>query len=71
MGKKVKIVVERFDQGITTRWYAPGEETKNLAANGDEHIVIGQDVWSDVCEIMDREQTDKVLVRIEYEAATS
>lgn len=70
MGKKVKIVVERFDQGITTRWYdtnASSADTNSLAVNGNEHIIIGEDVWSDVSEIMDREATDKVVINIEYE----
>lgn len=73
MATKVKIEVERFDEGITTRWYdVSGEEasTKSLATNGREHAIIGQDIWTDVTEIMDKELTDKVVIRIEYEAIT-
>lgn len=74
MGKKVKIVVERFDQGITTRWYdtnAASADSKNLAVNGNEHIIIGEEVWSDVSEVMNREAVDEVVINIEYETMFS
>ena len=68
---KTKIIVERFDQGITTRWYEEGGSTatnKSLATSGREHIIIGQDIWDDVSEMMDKEMTDKVMISIELEA---
>lgn len=68
---KTKIIVERFDQGITTRWYEDGGSTatnKSLATSGREHIIIGQDIWDDVSEMMDNEKTDKVMISIELEA---
>lgn len=68
---KTKIIVERFDQGITTRWYEEGGSTatnKSLAVSGREHIIIGQDIWDDVSEMMDNEKTDKVMISIELEA---
>lgn len=64
---KAEIVVEKFNEGITTRWSnteGTEPETKCLAPEGDEAACIGNELWRDICSI----DSEKVLVKIEYEA---
>ena len=70
MLQKAEIIVEKFNEGITTRWNdLSGEEgsTKSLALNGNEADVIGQNVWADVFTILDKSGSDKVRIKLEYE----
>ena len=70
MLQKAEIIVEKFDEGITTRWNdMSGEEesTKNLALNGRESMLIGMNVWNDVFTIFDKSGSDKIRIKLEYE----
>ena len=69
MTKKAEIVVEEFDNGITTRWNDGdniAEPVKSLAAKGEEANCIGKQIWSDVHEIFATQPTDKVIIKIQY-----
>ena len=71
MIKKAEILVEVFDEGITTRWNdGNGVEpaTKSLATEGDEAECIGNELWRDINGILEETETDKVLIKVEYMA---
>jgi hypothetical protein len=70
MVQKAEIIVEKFDEGITTRWHDLSGDlgtTKSLAKTGDEAQLIGEDIWADVFNMFDKLGTDKVRVKLEYE----
>lgn len=69
MVKKAEIVVEEFDNGITTRWEDVDgivDPSKSLAAKGNEAECIGKEIWGDVHEILATQPTDKVIIKIQY-----
>lgn len=71
MIQKAEIVVEWFAQGITVRWEdvdGKVDSSKALAIHGTECGVIGKEIWDDVKEIFDHSLTDKVRIKLEYEA---
>lgn len=71
MNKRTEIVVEKFAQGITVRCEdARGIEpsSKALAAQGYECGIIGKEVWRDVLDTLNESSSDKVRIRLEYEA---
>ena len=68
---KAEIIVEQFAQGITVRWRDIDDNvdpSKALAIKGTECTTIGKEIWDDVNEILNNTLTDKVRVRLEYEA---
>ena len=71
MIQKAEIIVEQFAQGITVRWRDIDGLTgpsKALAAHGVECSVIGKEIWEDVLDILSNTLTDKVRIKLEYEA---
>ena len=74
MLQKAELIVEKFDEGITTRWNdMSGEEesAKSLALNGCEASIIGNSIWADVFTIFDKSGSDKVRIKLEYEVISS
>ena len=68
MVQKSKMVVEKFDRGITIRWSdAEGNElpSKTLAVNGQEAMALGGEIWKDIQSLFESTQCDKVLVNVE------
>ena len=69
MVQNAEIRIERFTNGITCRW-SNGETKEELARKvaltGDEEKCIGEEIWADIVEFLESEQTDKVLLKIEY-----
>ena len=71
MVQKANLIIEKFDEGITVRWRdADGNEVpeKSLAPKGREEVLIGELLWDDIFEIIDKTPTDFVSVNIEYKA---
>ena len=72
MNKKTEIVVEKFAQGITLRCKDPrgdeGKSSKALAAQGYECGIIGKEVWRDISDVLNESTSDKVRIKLEYEA---
>lgn len=65
---KSEMIIEQFDNGITIRWNdvegdLPSE--KKVVGSGMEKSGIGEIIWDDVYNILDKESVEKVLVRIE------
>lgn len=70
MVQKAEIIVEKFDEGITTRWQdLSGEEEsiKGLTTTGGEAALVGENIWGDIFTIFDKTGSDKVRVKLEYE----
>lgn len=71
MIQKAEIIVEQFAQGITVRWKDVDGDigpSKSLAIRGTECTTIGKEIWDDVSEIFNNTLTDKVRIKVEYEA---
>ena len=74
MTKKSEIIVEQFAQGITVRWKDVDGKinlSKSLAIHGAECGAIGKEIWKDVSEILCDNDTDRVRIKLEYEALIS
>lgn len=74
MIQKAEIVVEQFAQGITVRCKNGDNKSytsKALAINGAECGIIGKEIWKDISEILCDEATDRIRIKIEYEALIS
>ena len=70
MGNNAEILVERYDNGIGIQWSDPEEEEPccRLVAKDDEATkVLGDQVFSDVEEIMKRHCVLTVKIKLEYE----
>ena len=65
--KKLKIEIERFQEGITARVsdIDGSNEVKKLAAIGNERICVGSVLWPDVQDALDQTDTDKVVINLE------
>ena len=66
MIKKVEITVERFREGATFRLNDSQCSMKSLAIAGQEPKSIGEIIWEDVKDILDKTLSDDVIVSIEY-----
>ena len=70
MVQKAKMVVEKFDRGITVRWNDEGGseiQSKTLAVNGQEAQALGGEIWKDIQSIFESTQNDKVIVNVNYD----
>lgn len=68
---KVIINIEQMDNGITIKWKdAEGEhDTQAIVAfTRDKEFAIGKAIWEDIKSVMDSELSNKVELKIEYEA---
>lgn len=65
------MIIERFEQGITVRWRdldGNVSPTKSLASKGGEATILGEEVWGDINDVLANTLSEKVLVKLEYEA---
>lgn len=70
MVQKARMLVEKFDRGITIRWSDEENrelESKTLAVNGQEAQALGGEIWKDIQSIFESTQNDKVIVNINYD----
>ena len=70
MVHNAKMVVEKFDRGITIRWNDTEnneQSSKTLAVNGQEAIALGGEIWKDIQSILDSTNNDKVIVTVNYD----
>lgn len=74
MNRKAEIIIEKFSQGITSRcvrsFDVPGLDrpSKSLAIHGTECGIIGKEIWRDVLDTLNEYSSDKVRIKLEYEA---
>lgn len=65
---KVKMTVEKFENGIAVKWSdEEGNKSNNVALDENEASLIGKEIWSDLYNLMDHFGTNKVKIRLEYE----
>lgn len=66
---KVIIEIEQFDNGIALKWKDEDDnELKSVALERDKEQAIGKAIWEDIKSVMDSELSNKVELKIEYEA---
>ena len=69
MVRKVEIVVEKFNEGITVRWNDEEggvRSVKTLAPEGSEAKAIGNILFNDIDDVFDASGSDTVKLKIEY-----
>ena len=65
---KAIIEIEQFDNGISLKWDAEGQEHEAIVAmDRDKEAAIGKMIWSDVINIMNADLTNTVRMIVEYE----
>lgn len=65
---KAIIEIEQFDNGISLKWDAEGQEHEAIVAmDRDKEAAIGKMIWSDVINIMNADLVNTLRMRIEYE----
>ena len=72
MVKKAEIRIERFGNGISSCWSnaeTNEELSRQVALNGSEAKCIGEEIWADIVEFLEAKKTNKVVLKIEYDAA--
>lgn len=66
---KAIITIEQFDNGISLKWKdAKGEEDPHnvVALERDQTRVIGETIWDDINNLMNRYSANVVKMAIEY-----
>ena len=65
---KAIIEIKQFDNGISLKWDAEGQEHEAIVAmDRDKEAAIGKMIWSDVINIMNADLVNTLRMRIEYE----
>lgn len=67
--KQVSLIVEVFDNGITTKWRdlsGDVEPSSSVAVEGGESQAIGDEIWSDIKAFMSNNDAKKVKAVITY-----
>jgi hypothetical protein len=70
MIQNAEMIVELFDNGITTKWKdldGDIDSEHKVFLEGNEKVGIGSAIWGDVSNVMDFANTSKVKITIKYE----
>ena len=70
MLNKAEIRIEKFKNGISSKWTdcETGEELSNgVALSGNEARCIGDEIWTDVTEVLEYHHAKALRIKIEYE----
>lgn len=64
---KVTIDIEQYDNGISIKWDAEGQDPEAIVAmDRDKEAAIGKMIWSDIKNVMDATPANEVRMVIEY-----
>lgn len=65
-----ELTIEKFDNGIALTWNSLSDESlpaeRKVAKETEEFEAIGEQIWADVENIFDKEQAEKIYLKIEY-----
>ena len=65
---KAELHVEQFNDGVTVHYNnEDGDNRKSLAAVGNAAIIVGDMLWNDIIDVMEKECTDKVKISLTIE----
>lgn len=70
MTKKVELLIERFDEGVTLRWKDEDGNTtpvKKLSVNGENAEDLGNILWADIDDIFHSTTYEKIRMSIAYD----
>lgn len=66
MKKKVRVLVEKFDNGIGYSWIDGDEEVKRVAMSEVAALALGKELADDIFNVFDKCDSDAVTINIEY-----
>lgn len=65
-----ELTIEKFDNGIAITWNSLSDENlpleRQVARKGEESEIIGEQIWEDIFNVFDKDEAEKVLVKLEY-----